>query len=124
MSRLASAPDEVRGLVPDVLSSYLETRDTVLMRGVVDASLKELCARFLAGEPVDPSGERERAAVDWAQAISWEPDRSDAALWDRLHRHFSEPELVELGYAIAFMLGQQHWLRTLGLPPEIPQAPR
>jgi hypothetical protein len=36
-------------------------------------------------------------------------------LWDRLHACFTEPELVELGYAIAFMLGQQHWLATLGL---------
>ena len=124
MSRLGSTPDDVRGLVPSVLSSYRETRDTVLVRGLVDDGLKERCARFLAGEPVEPTGAAERAALDWAYAIAWGADRSDAELWERLHHHFSEPELVELGYAIAFMLGQQHWLRTLGLPPEIPQAVR
>ena len=122
MSRLGSTPDEVRGLVPTVLSSYLETRDTVLVRGLVDNSLKELCARSLAGEPVKATRDDEQAALDWAYAIAWDSDRSDAELWARLHHHFSEPELVELGYAIAFMLGQQHWLRTLGLPPEIPHA--
>jgi hypothetical protein len=29
-----------------------------------------------------------------------------------LHAAFSEPELVELGYAIAFRLGQLHFERT------------
>jgi alkylhydroperoxidase family enzyme len=120
--RLGATPNEARGRVPAVLSSYLETHDTVLVSGLVDESLKELCARFLAGEPVEPQDERERASLDWSYSIAWESERADPGLWERLHRHFSEPELVELGYAIAFMLGQQHWLRTVGLSPEIPQA--
>ena len=37
------------------------------------------------------------------------------ALWERLHAHFSEPELVELGYFIALTMGQQRWLRTLDI---------
>jgi alkylhydroperoxidase family enzyme len=94
----------------------------VLLRGLVDTRLKELCARFVSGESVEPSSEDERAALDWAHAIAWDSDRSDTELWERLHGSFSEPELVELGYAIAFMLGQQHWLRTLGLRPEIPHG--
>ena len=55
------------------------------------------------------------SAASAFQAIAWDSDRADAELWAHLHAHFSEPELVELGYAIAFMLGQQHWLATLGL---------
>jgi alkylhydroperoxidase family enzyme len=105
-----------------VLSSYLETLDSVLVSGLVPNRLKELCARYLAGAAVEPQDERERAALDWAYAIAWDSDRADPALWERLHRYFEEPELVELGYAIAFMLGQQHWVRTLGLRPEIPQT--
>ena len=31
---------------------------------------------------------------------------------DRLHKHFSEPELVEIGYFVAITMGQQRWLRT------------
>ena len=105
-----------------MISSYLETRETVLIGGLVPKALKELCARFLAGEAVAAQDERERAALDWTYAIAWDSDRADAELWGRLHRCFEEPELVELGYAVAFMLGQQHWARTLGLRPEIPQA--
>lgn len=122
MPRLGATPNEARGQVPAVLSSYLETRDTVLVNGLVEEKLKELCARFLAGEPVETQDERDRAALDWAYAIAWDSDRADPLLWNRLHRYFSERELVELGYATAFMLGQQHWVRTLGLRPEIPQA--
>ena len=42
-------------------------------------------------------------------------DQADDALWARLHRHFTEPELVDLGCAIGFELGQQHWRRSVGL---------
>ena len=41
---------------------------------------------------------------------------ADDGLWSRLHGLFSDEELVELGCAIGFELGQQHWRRTLGLP--------
>jgi hypothetical protein len=30
-------------------------------------------------------------------------------------RHFSNPELVELGFFIALTLGQQRWIKTLGI---------
>jgi len=117
--------DAVRARVPAALAAYAETRATVLESGLVDRALKDLCARYLAedddvvahaGDP-ERFDERERAALDWKHAIAWNSDAADAALWERLHAHFTEPELVELGYAIAFELGQQHWLGTLGLPP-------
>ena len=37
------------------------------------------------------------------------------AFWARLHANFSEPELVELGCAIALTFGQQSWIRLLGI---------
>lgn len=113
--------DEIRGLVPEALEAYEFTRDNVLHGGIVDPELKELCFRFVAEDTasVDVSrlDEREQAALDWAHAIVWDSSHADDALWERLHESFSEPELVELGCAIGFELGQQHWRRTLGLPP-------
>ena len=32
-----------------------------------------------------------------------------------MHKHFSEPELVELGCMIGLTLGQQSWLRLLNI---------
>ena len=101
--------DDVRALVPDALAAHALTRDTVL-----GGELVALCTRVLAGEDVEPASERERAAVDWTYAIEWDSDAADDDLWRRLHEHFSEPELVELGYAIAYTMGQLHWLRTMG----------
>jgi alkylhydroperoxidase family enzyme len=111
------AGDAVRARAPHVLDGYGEIRESVLDSGIVEPELKELCRRYLAGELDGHAqhNERDRAALDWAGAIAWDADRADDALWRRLHASFTEPELVELGYSIAIMLGQQHWLATLGM---------
>ena len=57
---------------------------------------------------------REKAALAYAEAITWRLE-SDDALWERLDEHFSEPELVELGCFIALTMGQQSWLRLLDI---------
>jgi alkylhydroperoxidase family enzyme len=58
--------------------------------------------------------ERQKAALAYAEAIVWHLNADDA-FWDRLHRHFTEPELVELGCMIGLTLGQQSWLRLLNI---------
>ncbi len=59
--------------------------------------------------------EREKIALTYASAIVWNSDIADDALWAKLHDHFSVPELVELGFFIALTLGQQRWIKTLGI---------
>ena len=59
--------------------------------------------------------EREKVALTYASAIVWNADLADDALWAKLRRHFSNPELVELGFFIALTLGQQRWIKTLGI---------
>jgi alkylhydroperoxidase family enzyme len=59
--------------------------------------------------------DRERAALEWAMAITWDPHLANDQLWERLHSHFSEAQLVELGHFIALTLGQQRFLKTLGI---------
>ncbi|MGO9162592.1 MAG: carboxymuconolactone decarboxylase family protein [Streptosporangiaceae bacterium] len=58
--------------------------------------------------------EREKAALSYAEAITWRL-ATDDAFWDRLRAHFSEPELVEMGCFIALTMGQQSWLRLLNI---------
>ena len=120
MPHLAGTPDEIRARVPAVLEAWEYMRDNVLRGGLVDAELKRLCFRYLAEDPetldFDRFSGRERLALEWAYAIVWDSDRADDELWERLRTEFSERELVELGCAIGFALGQQHWERTLGLP--------
>jgi hypothetical protein len=112
--------DAVRARVPDVLLSHRENVEAALGDGLVERALKERCARFLAsGKPLAEARvrctDRERAALAWTHAMASDADGTDDELWDALHRHFSDAQLVELGYAIAFTLGQQRWLATLDL---------
>src|SRR5499426_621448 len=58
--------------------------------------------------------EREKAALAYAEAITWRLDTDDR-FWSRLRKHFTEPELVELGCFIALTMGQQSWLRLLNI---------
>jgi hypothetical protein len=119
--------DAIRARLPAALDCYAETRAEVLDGGIVDRAVKELCARYLAddAEVADFARfpDRERAALDWTHAIAYDSDKADADLWRRLHAHYGEPELVELGYYIGFVLGQTHWLRTLGVRPTGEVAP-
>jgi alkylhydroperoxidase family enzyme len=120
MAHLPGTADGIRARVPAVLEAWEYMRDNVLRGGLVEPELKQLCFRYLAGDPetmdFDRFEGRERLALEWAYAIAWDSDRADDRLWERLHAEFSEPELVELGCSIGFALGQQHWERTLGLP--------
>ena len=58
--------------------------------------------------------EKQKAALSYAEAITWDLPVDDA-FWARLHKYFSEPELVEIGYFVALTMGQQRWLRTLNI---------
>lgn len=58
--------------------------------------------------------ERQKAALAYAEAITWHLDTDDP-FWDRMYKHFSEPDLVELGCFIALTMGQQSWLRLLNI---------
>src|SRR3954462_11299293 len=58
--------------------------------------------------------DKQKAVLAYAEAITWHLDTDDA-FWERLHKHFSEPELVEIGCMIGLTLGQQSWLRTLNI---------
>lgn len=121
MAHLDGTLEAIRGRVPAVLDAWEYMRDNTLHGGLVDPELKRLCFRFLAGDvdttDLDGFSRREGVALRWAYAIAWDSELADDALWEALHAEFTEPELVELGCAIGFALGQQHFERTLGLSP-------
>jgi len=47
--------------------------------------------------------------------LVWNPEGTDDAVWDRLREHFSEEEVLELGYFVGLTFGQQRWIKTLGI---------
>src|SRR5215475_14170907 len=79
-------------------------------QGMIEDDVKDL----LNFEKSTRYSELQKAALAYAEAIAWHLDTDDA-FWERMHRHFSEPELVELGCMIGLTLGQQSWLRLLNI---------
>jgi len=117
---LGRTADEIRALQPAARDAWAEIEANVLRSGTVDQGLKERCFGYLASgadasEPGRYQG-RERAALQWAHAIAIDSSKADDALWATLHSLFTEAELVDLGCAIGFELGRQHWRVSVGLP--------
>jgi alkylhydroperoxidase family enzyme len=47
--------------------------------------------------------------------LVWDPEGADEEVWVALRAHFSEEQIVELGYFVAITYGQQRWIKTLGI---------
>ena len=47
--------------------------------------------------------------------LVWNPEGADDAVWAELRRHFSDPEIVELGSFVCLTYGQQRVIKTWGV---------
>jgi len=113
----------VRAHNPAVIRAFSQAWDLTFRHGVLDHTVKELC-RVYVSKSIDELldfadsekfSAREKAALTYTSAIVWNAEIADDALWERLHQHFTVPELVELGFFVALTLGQQRWIKTLGI---------
>src|SRR3954468_11350687 len=135
----------VRAHAPNAFWAFADSWQALFHSGVCDHSIKELCRVYIsrtvkcefcgnqrsikattAGlreqqyddllnfESSTKYDERQKAALAYAEAIAWRLETDDA-FWERLHSHFSDAELVELGCFIGLTFGQQSWLRMLNI---------
>ena len=135
----------VRAHVPAVFRSFRDTWRDCFHNGITDHAIKELCriyvsksvsCEFCGNQRSIQAGKRglieqdykelldfetaarydlrQKAALRYTEAIVWDLECDDA-LWAALYEHFSEPEIVEIGYFVAITMGQQRWLRTLNI---------
>lgn len=124
------------------MRSFTKTREWIYHNGVLDYELKELLRAYIAlsadcgycakqgtaaafddtqknelfhYEASSRFSEREKVALRYADAIMWDPQSAatDEGLWNDLRSHFTEPEIVELGYWVGFTFGGQRWIKTL-----------
>jgi alkylhydroperoxidase family enzyme len=135
----------IRAHVPAAFWSFANTWQTVFHEGVADHTIKELCRVYVSHsvkcefcgnqrsiqsarkglveddyldllnfEKSTRYDARQKAALRYTEAIVWDLECDDA-LWDALHAHYTEAEIVEIGYFVAITMGQQRWLRTLNI---------
>ncbi len=135
----------VRAHVPECFWFFANAWDAIFRNGVLEHAIKELCRVYVSRsvicefcgnqrsikgadeglrethyddliefEKSTQYDERQKAALSLAEAMVWRLDTDDA-FWARMHKYFSEPEIVELGCAIGLTHGQQSFLRLLNI---------
>lgn len=60
---------------------------------------------------------RERAALTFAELMATDHLKIDDAVFAELRRHFSEPEIVELGVSTALFVGLGRFNAVIGIDP-------
>jgi len=86
----------------------------VLKRGGNLAKLAEL-ERF---ETSSLFSEREKAALAYAEAVTYSDRQADAGHFERLRRHFSDTAIIELTAVIAFQNLSSKFNAALGVEPQ------
>ena len=135
----------IRAHVPAAFWFFAESWQNLFRDGILDHDIKELCRVYVSrsvkceycGNQRSEKGktlglvegqyddlmnferseiydDRQKAALAYAEAITWHLDVDDE-FWERMYRHFTEPELVELGCFVGLTMGQQSWLRLLNI---------
>jgi len=135
----------VRAHAPNAFWAFADSWKSQFHNGVCDHAIKDLCRVYISrtvkcefcgnqrSEKATAAGlieqqyddllnfekselydERQKAALAYTEAIAWRLETDDA-FWVRLHSHFTEAELVELGCFVALTFGQQSWIRMLGI---------
>jgi alkylhydroperoxidase family enzyme len=135
----------IRAHVPKAFWFFANGWRDLFREGVLDHDVKELCRVYVSRsvkceycgnqrseqgrklgltegkydellnfESSEQYGERQKAALAYTEAIVWHLDTDDS-FWGRMHQHFTEAELVELGCFVGLTMGQQSWLRLLDI---------
>ncbi|HET9259662.1 MAG TPA: carboxymuconolactone decarboxylase family protein [Acidimicrobiia bacterium] len=135
----------IRAHVPKAFWFFANSWRDLFREGIVDHDIKELCRVYVSRsikceycgnqrseqgralgltegkydellnfESSNSYDERQKAALALAEAITWHLDTDDS-FWERMHSHFSEPELVELGCFVGLTMGQQSFLRLINI---------
>jgi alkylhydroperoxidase family enzyme len=66
-------------------------------------------------ERSDRFDDRQKTALLYTSQLVWNPTGVDEALMRRMRSHFSDEQIVELGYFVSLTFGQQRWIKTLGI---------
>ena len=135
----------IRARVPGVFWSFHNAWNDVFKNGVVEHSIKELCRVYVSKsvdckycgnqrssiasdqglrekdygdllnfEKSKQYSEKKKAALALTESITWDLPTDDI-FWDRIYSHFSEEEIIELGFFVGLTMGQQRFNRTLNL---------
>jgi AhpD family alkylhydroperoxidase len=88
--------------------------------GVDDGVTEELVCQLSQPETAPDLSAAERAAIRFADLMATDHEAIDESLFEELHRHFTDPQIIELGMGIAMNIGFGRLSRALDSVDDVP----
>lgn len=118
-------PDRLVELVRLRVAFRNQCRSCMAIRyrdAVADGVTEDLVCSLEKPEEAADLTQAERCAVDFADRFATDHLSIGEDTYAELRRHFSEPEIVELGMTVAFFVGFGRLAATLDMTAELPAA--
>jgi AhpD family alkylhydroperoxidase len=118
-------PDRLVELVRLRVAYRNQCRSCMAIRyrdAVADGVTESLVCSLEAPAQASDLSEAERCAIDYADRFASDHLSIDDATYNGLRKHFTEPEVVELGMTVAFFVGFGRLGATLDMTEELPSA--
>ena len=118
-------PDRLVELVRLRVAYFNQCRSCMAIRyrdAVADGVTEALVCSLERPADAPDLTDAERSALDYAERFATDHLSIDDATYATLRRHFTEPEIVELGMTVAFFVGFGRLAATLDMTEELPAA--
>ena len=120
-----SLPDRLVELVRLRVAFLNQCRSCMAIRyrdAVADGVTEDLVCSLEKPVEAPDLTDAERCAIDYAERFATDHLSIGDETYDGLRRHFTQPEIVELGMTIAFFVGFGRLAATLDMTEELPDA--
>ena len=87
-----------------------------------DGLTEDLVCSLERPEEADDLTDAEKAAVKFGELMATDHLRIDDAMYEELKKHFTQPQIVELGMIVAFFVGFGRLAATFHMVDELPDA--
>ena len=89
---------------------------------LADGLTEDLVCSLEKPQQADDLTDAEKAAIRFGELMATDHLAIDDAIYDELHRHFTDAQVVELGLNVALFVGVGRFAATLHMVEELPSA--
>ena len=118
-------PEKLVELVRLRVAFFNQCRSCMAIRytdALNDGLTEDLDCSLERPQEADNLTDAEKAAVRFGELMATDHLRIDDAMYDELKKHFSQPQIVELGMIVAFFVGFGRLAATFHMVDELPEA--
>jgi AhpD family alkylhydroperoxidase len=125
LKRNRTLPERLVELVRLRVAFFNQCRSCMAIRysdAVADGVTEGLVCSLERPQEAENLTAAEKAAIRYGELMATDHLAIDDAMYDELRRHFTEPQIVELGMTVAFFVGFGRLAATYHMVEELPEA--